>query len=232
MRALMVRYRLGNLFVCKHKLLLSKCPLTADWLLIRPVWNEISNEALNYNPIPEHIISHTYCMPLSVSQCFIYFCQLFYSTRFIYFFLLCYHSLYQASYFMTSLCFPSHRVQLQREIWRVYVRLGAVQEYRQWGALCELQRPHWWTPLWALQRKLLQRIPRRALPSLQLQYQRLAAIYKRLIGLKMVWSLSLIICCFATKWLEWLVTPHTHVGVCVWQGGKLATPIIWGIYVF
>lgn len=82
MRALMVRYRLGNLFVCKHELLLSKCPLTADWLLIRPVWNEISNEALNYNPIPEHIISHTYCMPLSVSQCFIYFCQLFYLTPF------------------------------------------------------------------------------------------------------------------------------------------------------
>lgn len=82
MRALMARYRLGNLFVCKHELLLSKCPLTANWLLIRSVWNEISNEALNYNPIPEHIISHTYCMPLSVSQCFIYFCQLFYVTPF------------------------------------------------------------------------------------------------------------------------------------------------------
>lgn len=66
MRAVMVRYHLGNLLLYKHELLLSKCPLTADWLLIRPVWNKISNEPLNYDPIPERIISHT-CIPPSAS---------------------------------------------------------------------------------------------------------------------------------------------------------------------
>lgn len=63
MRAVMVCYQLSNLLLYKHELLLSKCPLTADWLLIRPVWNEISNEPLNYDPIPEHLISHTYISP-------------------------------------------------------------------------------------------------------------------------------------------------------------------------
>ena len=71
----MVRYQLSNLLLYKHELLLSKCPLTADWLLIRPLWNEISNEPLNYDPIPEHIISHTYIPPLSLSR--VYFCLLF-----------------------------------------------------------------------------------------------------------------------------------------------------------
>lgn len=70
----MVCYQLSNLLLYKHELLLSKCPLTADWLLIRPVWNEISNEPLNYDPIPEHIISHTYTLPLSLP--FVYFCPL------------------------------------------------------------------------------------------------------------------------------------------------------------
>lgn len=75
MRAVMVCYQLSNLLLYKHELLLSKCPLTADWLLIRPVWNEISNEPLNYDPIPEHIISHTYyTLPLSLPS--VYFCLL------------------------------------------------------------------------------------------------------------------------------------------------------------
>ena len=69
MRAGTVCYQLSNLLLYKHELLLSKCPLTADWLLIRPVWNEISNEPLNYDPIPEHIISHTYTLPLSLPFC-------------------------------------------------------------------------------------------------------------------------------------------------------------------
>lgn len=64
----MVRYQLSNLLLYKHELLLSKCPLTADWLLIRPVWNEISNEPLNCDPIPEHIISHMYTPRLSLSS--------------------------------------------------------------------------------------------------------------------------------------------------------------------
>lgn len=72
MRALMVCYQLSNLLLYKHDLLLSMCPLTADWLLIRPVWNEISNEPLNYDPIPEHIISHTY-IPFSLFFS-LYFC--------------------------------------------------------------------------------------------------------------------------------------------------------------
>lgn len=75
MRAVMVRYQLSNLLLYKHELLLSKCPLTADWLLIRPVWNEISNEPLNYDPIPEHIISHT-CIP-SVSLLHLFLSSLF-----------------------------------------------------------------------------------------------------------------------------------------------------------
>lgn len=56
----MVWYQLSNLLLYKHELLLSKCPLTADWLLIRPVWNEISNEPVKYDPIPERIISNTH----------------------------------------------------------------------------------------------------------------------------------------------------------------------------
>lgn len=79
MRAVMVRYQLSNLLLYKHELLLSKCPLTADWLLIRPVWNEISNEPLNYDPIPERIISHTYTLPLRLSP-FVYFCLLAFCT--------------------------------------------------------------------------------------------------------------------------------------------------------
>lgn len=67
MRAVMVCYQLSNLLLYKHELLLSKCPLTADWLLIRPVWNEISNETLNYDPIPEHIISHMHIPFVCVS---------------------------------------------------------------------------------------------------------------------------------------------------------------------
>lgn len=60
MRAVMPRYQLSNLLLYKHELLLSKCPLTANWLLIRPLWNEISNEPLNYGSNTEHIISCTY----------------------------------------------------------------------------------------------------------------------------------------------------------------------------
>lgn len=67
MRAVMPRYQLSNLLLYKHELLLSKCPLTADWLLIRPLWNEISNEPLNYGSNTEHIISCTYALSFSVS---------------------------------------------------------------------------------------------------------------------------------------------------------------------
>lgn len=74
MRAVMVCYQLSNLLLYKHELLLSKCPLTDDWLLIRPVWNEISNEPLNYDPIPEHIISHTYVYIPLLSLPSVYFC--------------------------------------------------------------------------------------------------------------------------------------------------------------
>lgn len=77
-RAAIVCYHLSKLLLYKHELLLSKCPLTVDWLLIRPVWNEISNEPLNYDPIPERTISvtHTvlpFCLhPLSMSV-FVFF---------------------------------------------------------------------------------------------------------------------------------------------------------------
>lgn len=64
MRAVMPCYQLSNLLLYKHELLLSKCPLTADWLLIRPLWNEISNEPLNYGSNTEHIISCTYIRPV------------------------------------------------------------------------------------------------------------------------------------------------------------------------
>lgn len=64
MRAAMPRYQLSNLLLYKHELLLSKCPLTADWLLIRPLWNEISNEPLNYGSNTEHIISCTCIRPV------------------------------------------------------------------------------------------------------------------------------------------------------------------------
>lgn len=74
MRSVMVCYQLSNLLLYKHELLLSKCPLTADWLLIRPVWNEISNEPLNYDPIPEHIIPQPYTILFSLSS--VYFCLL------------------------------------------------------------------------------------------------------------------------------------------------------------
>lgn len=62
----MVCYQLSNLLLYKHELLLSKCPLTADWLLIRPVWNEISKEPLNYDPNPiTHNLSHICPPPVS-----------------------------------------------------------------------------------------------------------------------------------------------------------------------
>lgn len=77
MRAVVVCYQLSNLLLYKHELLLSKCPLTADWLLIRPVWNEISNETLNYDPIPEHIISHMHipfvCLSTSSISAILFF---------------------------------------------------------------------------------------------------------------------------------------------------------------
>lgn len=77
MRAVVVCYQLSNLLLYKHELLLSKCPLTADWLLIRPVWNEISDETLNYDPIPEHIISHMHipfvCLSTSSISAILFF---------------------------------------------------------------------------------------------------------------------------------------------------------------
>lgn len=76
----MLCYQLSNLLLYKHALLLSKCPLTADWLLIRPVWNEISSEPLNYDPIPEHIISQTFTLPLPLS---VYFCLLSFHLLFL-----------------------------------------------------------------------------------------------------------------------------------------------------
>lgn len=68
-RAVMLPYQLSNLLLYKHELLLSKCPLTADWLLIRPLWNEISNEPLNYVSNTEHIISRTYTLPPPTLVC-------------------------------------------------------------------------------------------------------------------------------------------------------------------
>lgn len=74
-RTAIVGYHLSKLLLYKHELLLSKCPLTVDWLLIRPVWNEISNEPLNYDPIPERTISDTRISLLSPS--YVYVCLLF-----------------------------------------------------------------------------------------------------------------------------------------------------------
>lgn len=72
-RAAIVCYHLRKLLLYKHELLLSKCPLTVDWLLIRPVWNEISNEPLNYDPNPEHTISDTpFCLCSSVYVCLLF----------------------------------------------------------------------------------------------------------------------------------------------------------------
>lgn len=72
-RAAIVCYHLRKLLLYKHELLLSKCPLTVDWLLIRPVWNEISNEPLNYDPNPEHTISDTpFCLRSSVYVCLLF----------------------------------------------------------------------------------------------------------------------------------------------------------------
>lgn len=72
-RAAIVCYHLSKLLLYKHELLLSKCPLTVDWLLIRPVWNEISNEPLNYDPIPERTISDTHIPLLSPSSVYVSF---------------------------------------------------------------------------------------------------------------------------------------------------------------
>lgn len=74
-RAAIVCYHLSKLLLYKHELLLSKCPLIVDWLLIRPVWNEISNEPLNYDPFPECTISDT-PIPLLFSST-VYVCLLF-----------------------------------------------------------------------------------------------------------------------------------------------------------
>lgn len=169
----MVRYQLSNLLLYKHELLLSKCPLTADWLLIRPVWNEISNEPLNYDPIPEHIISHTYCIPClcvsppaSISDGFPFLPWLSFPA---------FPDFPHLTFCLLS--FPvfffsiTHRVQLQWEIRRVRVWHGAVQEHWQRGALCELQRQHQWSPLRTMQGKSLQEGSGRGVPALQLQYQ-------------------------------------------------------------
>lgn len=185
MRAVMVCYQLSNLLLYKHELLLSKCPLTADWLLIRPVWNEISSEPLNYDPIPEHIISHTYTLPPSLSST-VYFCLLSSylvasSASALLPLRLLFPPSSRLSTHLTScpvsflLFFPPplpslRRVQLQWEGRRVRVWHGAVPEHRQWGALCELQRQHRRAPLWALQREPPQEIWWGALPALQLQY--------------------------------------------------------------
>lgn len=178
----MVWYQLSNLLLYKHELLLSKCPLTADWLLIRPVWNEISNEPVKYDPIPERIISNTHThtiIPSSMSLPCVYFCLPS-------FYLLSAsppvtpHPLFSMSLltwpFAPSLpsCFPSlsPRMQLQRQIGRVRVWHGAVPQHRQWGAVHELQGQHWRTPLWTLPGESLQEILLRRLPFLQLQRQR------------------------------------------------------------
>lgn len=100
-KAAIVCYHLSKLLLYKHELPLSKCPLT-DWLLIRPVWNEISNEPLNYDPIPERTISDTRIPPLSPSS--VYVCLLFHLTIFFFFFFFrCFQSV-TAAEGQTSVC--------------------------------------------------------------------------------------------------------------------------------
>lgn len=175
MRAVMPRYQLSNLLLYKHELLLSKCPLTADWLLIRPLWNEISNEPLNYGSNTEHIISCTYIRPVCLIPPVFFCLGSFYLLSLFSLSLLlplCLHMwlLHLIFRLLFLFFFLSCRVQLQREVRKLRVWHGAVSQHRQWGALRELQRQHWRAPLWALQSKPLQEICRGALPTLQLQY--------------------------------------------------------------
>lgn len=177
MRAVMPRYQLSNLLLYKHELLLSKCPLTADWLLIRPLWNEISNEPLNYGSNTEHIISCTYIRPICLIPA-VFFClgSFYLLSLFCLLLPLCplphiwlRHRIFLLLFlFLFFVWFFS--VQLQREVRKLRVWHGAVPQHRQWGALRELQRQHRRAPLWALQSKPLQEICWGALPTLQLQY--------------------------------------------------------------
>lgn len=100
-RAAIVCYHLSKLLLYKHELLLSKCPLTVDWLLIRPVWNEISNEPLNYDPIPERTISDMRIPLLSPSS--VYFCLLFHICSHLSTSFLCFQSV-TAAEGQTSAC--------------------------------------------------------------------------------------------------------------------------------